>query len=54
MLIRGHYPGPAVLENEQVLTPVGDRVERKEGLGEEEKEIESLAGRWEALAFSLC
>lgn len=45
MLIRGHYPDPAVLENEQVLTPVGDRVERKEGLGEVEKEIDRVTGR---------
>lgn len=45
MLIRGHYPDPAALGNEQVLTPVGGRVERKEGLGEEEKEIDRVTGR---------
>lgn len=46
MLIRGHYPDPAVLGNEQVLTPVGDQAERKEGLGEEGKEIDK--SHWQA------
>lgn len=44
MLIRGHYPDPAALGNEQVLMPVGGREERKEGLGEEEKEVDGITG----------
>lgn len=52
MLIRDHYRDPAVLGNEQVLTPVGSRVERKDGLGEEEEGIKRvLGGRWEAMAL---
>lgn len=45
MLIRDHYRDPAALGNEQVLTPVGSGVERKEGLGEEEEGIKRVTGR---------
>lgn len=51
MFIRGHYPDPAALGNEQVLMPVGGGAKREAGLGEEEEE--SQRGRWEALAFSV-
>lgn len=50
MFIRGHYPDPAALGNEQVLMPVERGAKRKAGLEEEE---ESQAGRW-SLWLSLC